>query len=74
MIDKMKEVAVEKDKRIVEKDGRLAKKDGRLADKERIIERLEESVNVVTALREIRKTDHSRKWGEFYAASAVYAI
>ena len=50
MIAKMDEVVAEKDKRIVEKD--------------EVIQRLEESADIATALRETRRAETGRKWGK----------
>ena len=61
MLAKMDEVVSGKDKMIEEKDKRIGEKD-------EAITRLEESVDFVTALREIRKTEPGRIWGEHYVA------
>jgi uncharacterized protein (DUF3084 family) len=50
MITKMDEVVAEKDKRIAEKDGAIL--------------RLEESADIVTALRETRRAETGQKWGK----------
>jgi hypothetical protein len=71
MIAKMDEVVVEKDRMIakmeevvVEKDRMVAEKDKRIAEKDEAIQRLEESADIVTALRETRRAETGRKWGK----------
>ncbi|KAK2465812.1 hypothetical protein APHAL10511_001453 [Amanita phalloides] len=84
MIAKMDEVVAEKDKRIaekdevvVEKDRMIAKmdevvaeKDKRIAEKDEAIQRLEESADIATALRETRRTETGRKWGSVTRSQA----
>jgi len=50
MIAKMDEVVAEEDKRITEKG--------------EVIQRLEESADIVTALRETRRAETGWKWGK----------
>jgi uncharacterized protein (DUF3084 family) len=57
VIAKMDEVVAEKDRMVAEKDKRIAEKD-------EAIQRLEESADIATALRETRRAETSRKWGK----------
>ena len=50
--------------RIGEKDRMVAEKDKRIAEKDEAIQRLEESADIATALRETRRAETSRKWGK----------
>ena len=52
------------DDRIVEKDRMVAEKDKRIAEKDEVIQRLEESADIATALRETRRAETARKWGK----------
>ena len=42
----------------------IAEKDVRIAEKDETIRRVEESADVVGALREFRRAETSRKWGK----------
>ena len=59
--DKM---VAEKDRMVTEKDRMVAEKDKRIAEKDEAIQRLEESADVATALRETRRAETGRKWGK----------
>jgi hypothetical protein len=61
MIVKMDEVVAEKDR---EKDRMVVEKDKRIAEKNEAIQRLEESADIATALRETRRAETGRKWGK----------
>jgi uncharacterized protein (DUF3084 family) len=54
----------EKDRMVAEKDRMVAEKDKRIAEKDEAIQRLEESTDLATALRETRRTETGRKWGK----------
>jgi uncharacterized protein (DUF3084 family) len=54
MITKMDELVAEKDRMVAEKDKRIAEKD-------EAIQRLEESADIATALRETRRAETGRK-------------
>ena len=64
MIAKMDEVATEKDRMVEEKDRMVAEKDKRITEKDEVIQRLEESADIATALRETRRAETGRKWGK----------
>lgn len=49
---------------IAEMDKRIAEKDKRIAEKDEFIQRLEESADIVTALRETRRAETGPKWGK----------
>jgi hypothetical protein len=57
VVSKMDEVVGEKDRMVVEKDKRIAEKD-------EAIQRLKESVDIATALCEMRRAETGRKWGK----------
>ena len=42
----------------------VAEKDKRIAEKDEVIQRLEESADIATALRETRRAETARKWGK----------
>jgi predicted type IV restriction endonuclease len=64
MIAKMDEVVAEKDRVIAKMDEVVAEKDKRIAEKDEAIQRLEESADIATALRETRRAETGRKWGK----------
>jgi hypothetical protein len=47
-----------------EKDRVVAEKDKRIAEKDEVIQILEESADIATALRETRRAETGRKWGK----------
>ena len=57
MIAKMDEVVAEKERMVAEKGKRIA-------EKGEVIQRLEESADIVSALRETRRAETGRKWGK----------
>jgi len=57
-------MVAEKDRMVAEKDRMVAEKDKRIAEKGEVIQRLEESADIVTALRETRRAETGRKWGK----------
>jgi hypothetical protein len=61
-----------KDKMIEEKDKMIEEKDKRIGDKDEAIKRIQESADVLTALREIKKTEPGRKWGAWHVVFYVY--
>ena len=63
-IDEKDKMVVEKDKMVAEKDRMVAEKDKRIAEKDEAIQRLEESSDIATALRETRRAETGRKWGK----------
>jgi hypothetical protein len=67
VIAKMDEVVAEKDRMVAEKDKRIAEKD-------EAIQRLEESADIATALRETRRAETSRKWGKSASTSEHFWI
>ena len=52
------------DEMVAEKDRMVAEKDKRIAEKGEVIQRLEETADIVTALRETRRAETGRKWGK----------
>jgi uncharacterized coiled-coil protein SlyX len=68
MIAKMDEVVVEKnrviakmDEVVAEKNRMVAEKNKRIAEKDKAIQRLEESTDIATALRDTRRAETGRK-------------
>ena len=55
MVVEKERMVVEKDRMVAEKDRMVAEKEKRIADKDRIIQILEESTDVATALHEMRR-------------------
>ena len=47
-----------------EKDRMVAEKDKRITEKDEVIQRLEESADIVTALRETKRAESGQKWGK----------
>jgi len=74
VIAKMDEVVAEKDRMVAEKDRMVAEKDKRIAEKDEAIQRLEESADIATALRETRRAETSRKWGKSASTSEHFWI
>ncbi len=54
----------EKDRVIAKMDEVVAEKDKRIAEKNEVIQRLDESADIATALRETRRAETGRKWGK----------
>jgi len=50
--------------RIGEKERMVAEKDKRITERGEVIQRLEESADIATALRETRRAETGRKWGK----------
>jgi nitrogen-specific signal transduction histidine kinase len=59
-----KMVVAEKDRMVAEKDRMVAEKDKRITEKDEVIQILEESADIATALREIRRAEAGWKWGK----------
>jgi uncharacterized coiled-coil protein SlyX len=53
----------EKERMIAKMDEVVAEKDKRIAEKHEAIQRLVESADIATALRETRRAETGRKWG-----------
>ena len=49
---------------VAEKDRMVAEKDKRITERGEVIQRLEESADIATALRETRRAETGRKWGK----------
>ena len=49
---------------VAEKDRMVVEKDKRIVEKDEAIQRLEESADVATTLRETRRAETGRKWGK----------
>jgi hypothetical protein len=62
-IDERDRMVAEKDRMVAEKDRMTVEKDKRIAEKDEAIQRLEESADIATALRETRRAETGRKWG-----------
>jgi len=54
----------EKERMVAEKDRMVAEKDKRITERGEVIQRLEESADIATALRETRRAETGRKWGK----------
>jgi hypothetical protein len=63
-IGEKERMVAEKDRMVAEKDRMVAEKDKRIAEKDEVIQRLEESADIATALRETRRAETGRKWGK----------
>jgi hypothetical protein len=63
-IDEKDKMVAEKIEKIDEKDRMVAEKDKRIAEKDETIQLLQESADIATALREMRRTETGRKWGK----------
>ena len=57
-------MVAEKDRMIAKMDEVVAEEDKRITEKGEVIQRLEESADIVTALRETRRAETGRKWGK----------
>ena len=64
MVAEKDRMVAEKDRMVAEKDRMVAEKDKRIAEKDEAIQRLEESSDIATALRETRRAETGRKWGK----------
>jgi uncharacterized protein (DUF3084 family) len=64
MVAEKDRMVAEKDRMVAEKDRMVAEKDKRIAEKDEVIQRLEESADIATALRETRRAETGRKWGK----------
>lgn len=60
----------EKERMVAEKERMVAEKDKRIAEKDEAIQRLEESADIATALRETRRAETGRKWGSVTRSQA----
>ena len=57
-------MVAEKDRMIAKMDEVVAEEDKRITEKGEVIQRLEESADIVTALRETRRAETGWKWGK----------